>query len=176
MAKIIEDYFYFGKVLRTHGYKGGLKIKLEVDDTSAYKSLKTIFIEIKGSLVPYFIENIHFERDKANLKLQDVNSLEKAGKFQNFRLFLPASELPALKGKRFYFHEVIGFEVNDEKSGPIGIVEDVIDVPGNALLQVRFKEKEILIPAANDIILKVDRKKKRIDIRAPEGLIDLYLK
>jgi 16S rRNA processing protein RimM len=40
---------------------------------------------------------------------------------------------------------------------------------------VSFNEKEILIPLVDEVILKVDRKKKELHIRAPEGLIDIYL-
>ncbi len=35
---------------------------------------------------------------------------------------------------------------------------------------------EILVPMTDEIILKVDRENKLIEIDAPEGLIDIYLK
>ncbi|MEO9512162.1 MAG: hypothetical protein ABJN84_18115 [Flavobacteriaceae bacterium] len=37
-------------------------------------------------------------------------------------------------------------------------------------------EKELLIPISDDIITKVDRKNKRIQVKTPEGLVELYLK
>jgi len=43
------------------------------------------------------------------------------------------------------------------------------------MLQINFGEKEILIPLIDEVIVKVDRKKKEMHIRAPEGLIDIYL-
>ena len=176
MADPLKDYFYFGKVLRTHGYKGALKVKLDVDDTTSYQTLESIFLEVKNSLVPYFIEFIHFEKNKANLKLRDINTIDQAQKLIDCALYLPLSVLPKLKGSKFYFHEVADYKVMDLKFGFIGTVDEVLDLPGNALLQVKQGNKEILIPLADDIILKIDRRKKQIDIQAPEGLIDMYLK
>lgn len=170
-----NDYFYLGKVLRPHGYKGGLKITLDVDDPKAYRDLDILFIEMKTKLIPHFIENIHIENNKANVKLQDVDTIEDAERYLNCSLFLPVRMLPALQGNRFYFHEVTGFRVIDEKHGEIGEIERVLDLPNNALFSIRHGEKEILVPIVDDILLYIDRSKKEISIRAPEGLIDIYL-
>jgi len=51
----------------------------------------------------------------------------------------------------------------------------VLDNHQQALLQVRFGEKEILIPAVDQIMKEIDRKKKIIYIEAPDGLIEIYL-
>jgi 16S rRNA processing protein RimM len=107
--------------------------------------------------------------------LEDVNSIEDARIFAGREMYLPASMLPPLKGKKFYYHEITGFTVNDEKFGMIGKVESVLDLPQQALMQVKHGEKEILVPMVDEVLLKVDRKKKEIHIRAPEGLIELYI-
>ena len=90
-------------------------------------------------------------------------------------MYLPLSELPELSGTEFYFHEVPGFSVVDKTRGEIGDIRQILDFPSQAVMQVFFKEKEILIPINPQVILEVNRKKKEIQIDAPEGLIDLYL-
>jgi 16S rRNA processing protein RimM len=45
----------------------------------------------------------------------------------------------------------------------------------NPLLQLDYNGTEILIPIFEGLIEKVDRKKKELFIKAPEGLIDLYV-
>jgi len=90
----LENCFYFGKVLRTHGYKGGLKIALEVDDPLSYRELEMVFVELKKKLVPFFIENIHFEKNKANLKLEDIDTIEQAERFAHANIYLPLELLP----------------------------------------------------------------------------------
>ena len=68
-----------------------------------------------------------------------------------------------------------GFTVIDSIKGNIGTLVKVMDLPRQALLQIASGEKEILIPLLDEVILKVDRKKKVLHILAPEGLIEFYL-
>jgi 16S rRNA processing protein RimM len=171
----IEKCFFFGKILRTHGYKGGLKVTLDVDEPESYRELEMVFIELKKKLVPYFIENIHFERNKANLKLEDINTIEEAERFINGNIYLPLELLPKLREKKFYFHEIPGFKVVDAVHGELGPVNRVIELPNNPLLAIDHKGKEILLPIADDLIVKLDRKTRTLHVKAPEGLIELYM-
>ena len=90
-------------------------------------------------------------------------------------LYLPLTFLPELTGNKFYFHEVIGFSVVDQRRGNIGIIDRVIDQSVQAIFVLKYKTKEILIPVSDEIIIKVDRKNKTIKVDTPEGLIDIYL-
>ena len=80
-----------------------------------------------------------------------------------------------LDESNFYDHEVIGFEVEDVVKGEIGKVTAIADLKQNPLLVIEFKDKEILLPIFDGLIVKVDRKLKRLKVKAPDGLIDLYL-
>jgi 16S rRNA processing protein RimM len=134
-----------------------------------------LFLDIRGNLVPWMIENIHLEGNKANLKLQDVDTMEAAERLVGSILYLPVELLPKLRGNKFYYHEVTGFRVVDKTYGDVGSIERVLDLPGNPLFVIQFKGKEILLPVTDAIIKKVDRKKKQIDVEAPEGLLEIYL-
>jgi len=170
-----KDYYFLGKIYKPHGYKGKVNIWLDVDDPSEYESLDMVFLHKNGMLIPYFIHSIQILNNKAVVEFQDVDSLEKAEMISNTEMYLPLSELPRLTGTKFYFHEVIGFTVIDKTKGRIGKISKILDFPNQAVMQVFFKEKEILIPINPDVILKLDREKKEIHIDAPEGLIELYL-
>lgn len=43
------------------------------------------------------------------------------------------------------------------------------------IMAIDFGEKEILIPLIDEVIKQVDRQNKTIHIKAPQGLIDIYL-
>jgi 16S rRNA processing protein RimM len=62
--------------MRPHGLKGEVTISLDVDAPADWDSLKSIFLEVKSQLVPYFIETISVRHDKAFLKLEDVSTPE----------------------------------------------------------------------------------------------------
>jgi len=171
-----DDYYYLGKVLKTYGNKGHLLVFLDVDTPGNYSQLNTIFIGIENDRIPYFIREFELKQNKlAMIGFEDINSIEDAKIFVGHEMYLPASMLPPLKGKKFYYHEITGFMVIDKKYGNIGTVESVFDFPIQSLLQIRHGEKEILVPMVDEVLLKIDRKLKELHICAPEGLIDIYL-
>jgi len=61
------------------------------------------------------------------------------------------------------------------KKDLIGIITEVLEYPHQAVLSINFRNKEILIPITDEIIVNVDRDKKHLYTNTPEGLIDLYL-
>ena len=171
-----EDCFYFGQIVKAFGYEGAFMVKADVDDLAQYKKLKSVFIDLNGTLTPFFISELGI-RDKEFIwfKADGFNTSDDISNLLKKDIFLPLELLPKLKGNKFYFHEIPGFTVIDEKHGDIGIVKDVVELPHQSIIQVIKNYKEILIPITKDIIKEVDRDNKTIKICATEGLIELYL-
>ncbi|VAW27633.1 16S rRNA processing protein RimM [hydrothermal vent metagenome] len=170
-----QDYFYLGLITKTHGYDGKVVAFIDADDPSAYENTEMVFLNIRGTLVPYFIEERSLKNNKLIIKFQDVTTGEQAADLVKKEIYLPLSALPGLSGNKFYYHEVKGFMVTDEMFGPVGVIEEILDYPAQAVMQVFHEGKEVLIPVNDAVILKLDRKNKTILIKAPEGLLDLYL-
>lgn len=170
-----EDFFYFGKIIKTHGIKGEFSIRIDADQPAHYSHLKMLFIELTGKLVPYFIASLSIRSDKAYVMLEDIDSVDKALTLTGKDLYLPIEQLPRLRGNKFYFHEVKGFRLVDEVFGEIGPIAQVIEYPGQAVFQTFNSGKEVLIPVHDQFILKVDRRTKTINIKAPDGLIEMYM-
>ena len=170
-----EDCFYLGRVAKTHGIKGEVTIKLDVDDPSEYLDLKYFLLEINKVLTPFFVEKIVNSGDKIFVTIQDVKTVEAASALTGKEVWLPLEMLPKLSGKQFYYHEVKGFTVIDEEHGELGPIAEVIEYPTQAIIQVFKDKKEILIPILDQVIQKVDRKAKKLYVKAPEGLIEMYL-
>ena len=170
-----EDCFYLGKVIKTHGLKGEVTLKIDADDPSAYVNMKHFFLEINKVLTPFFVEKITMSGNKFFIAVQDVKTIEQAQNLVGKAVYLPMEMLPKLSGKQFYFHEIVGFMVVDTEKGELGPISEVLEYPTQAILQVMKGKKEILIPILDQVIQKVDRDKKILTITAPEGLIDMYL-
>ena len=171
-----KDFYFLGKIIKTSGYTGNLVFFFDVDDIGEYKNIEAVFIDVNDELIPFAIENIRFKtRNTAIVKLEDIASEDEAVALIGSGLYLPLTFLPELTGNKFYFHEVIGFSVVDQSRGEVGIIDRVIDQSKLAIFVVKFKNKEILIPVSDEIIIKVDRENKTIEVGTPEGLIDIYL-
>lgn len=170
-----DDCFFFGKITKTHGLKGEITIKLDVANPDDFAELRYLLVEEKGNLIPYFIENQKINGDKMFVQLQDVKKVEQAITFIGKPVFLPNELMPELAEDEFYYKEIVGFKLIDAEKGEIGAISDVLEYPTQAVIQVMKEGKEVLIPIHDDIIEKVDKKAKTLNIKAPEGLIDIYL-
>jgi 16S rRNA processing protein RimM len=170
------DCYHLGYVAKLHGFKGEVSFFLDVTDPSEYASLDVVYIDINNQLTPFFVESFQLKpRGFAAVKLEGVDSENDAKNILRKNLYLPVSELPELTGTSFYDHEVVGFTLVDQSFGEVGTIQQIIDLAVNPLIQVDANGKEVLIPFVKGLIQEVDRVGKRLIVKAPEGLIDIYL-
>ncbi|HKJ06811.1 MAG TPA: ribosome maturation factor RimM [Flavobacteriaceae bacterium] len=171
-----DKCFYLGKIVRKHSFKGEVVAKLDTDEPELYKNLESIFVELNNNLVPFFMEKSLLQKgNQLRIKFEEVDTERDAEAIMSAGLYLPLEFLPKLTGNKFYFHEIIGFTIEDKNYGNIGVITAVNDTSAQPLFIVEANGKEIYIPMIDDFILKVDRDNKKIMVNTPEGLIDLYL-
>ena len=169
-----EDCYQLGHISRLHGYKGEVIAVFDTDQPQNYLELESVFVDVRGELVPFFIEDMATNsKGHFILRFEDVDP-EEATHMVGAELYLPLEILPPLEGKQFYFHEVIDFKMIDATLGSIGFCKDVIDSSAQPLFKIMDGETEILVPAVDEFIESIDRDKKEIHLNCPEGLIDLY--
>ena len=171
----LDDCFQLGYIVRTHGIKGQVIAFFDVDYPEDYEELESVFLLINGKLVPFFIDRIEPQAAaKFILKFEDLDTIQEAEKLKGVALYLPLTELPELEEDQFYFHEVIGYQVIDEAKGELGTVTDFFAMPNQDLMAMDFQGQEVLIPVADEIILRTDKASKKIFVKLPEGLLEVY--
>lgn len=169
----LNDCFKIGYIQKTHGLKGEVTLSLEAGAPDSVETVTSLFIEVKGRLVPYFIESISVKGDKAFVKLEDVNTSEEASTLKGCSLYLAKTARPKSKRGEFYNDEIVGFTVHDAEAGTLGNVIRVENEEVNPLLIVLQSEKEIAIPINAPFIQSVNKSAKKIEVELPEGLLDL---
>ncbi|NMH87064.1 ribosome maturation factor RimM [Flavivirga algicola] len=171
-----EDCFYLGKIVKKYSFKGEVLAKLDTDQPELYENLDAIFLNLRNNLVPFFIERSQLHKSELlRIKFEDIDEEADADAIMKSDLYLPLDMLPKLEGNKFYFHEVIGFSVEDVNRGKVGTIKAINDSTAQALFEIDRNGTEILIPMNDEFIVKVDRENKTILVETPEGLIDLYL-
>ncbi|MGM5469408.1 ribosome maturation factor RimM [Flavobacteriaceae bacterium LMO-SS05] len=171
-----KDCFYLGKIVKKYSFKGEVLVKLDTDEPELYENLDAIFIDLRNSLVPFFIESSQLHKSELlRVKFEEVDTEEDADSILKCDVYLPLEFLPKLKDDKFYFHEVIGFTVEDVNFGKVGIIKAINDSTAQSLFEIDREGVEILIPMNDAFIKKVDKKKKLIIVETPDGLIDLYI-
>lgn len=171
-----EDCFYLGKIAKKFSFKGEVLIYLDTDEPELYENMESVFVEFNKNLVPFFIENSSLHKnDFLRVRFEDVDSEEEADKLIGLEVYLPLSMLPKLEGNKFYFHEVIGFEIEDKRLGVFGKIISINDSSAQPLFEVVNGSVEILVPMIDQFLVKIDRVNKKIIMDLPEGLVEMYL-
>ena len=171
----MDEYFELGYVKKTSGLKGMLLVQPDTDRAAHYLGTDAFFLEESGQAVPYFIEECTLDsKGLMRVRFEEIEDADAAHRLVGKKVFLPLHQLPALEGKQFYFHEVIGWKAIDENNRTIGSIMDVLDRGPQELLLVKSAVgKEIYLPLADDFLLEVDRAKRELKLVVPEGLLDL---
>ncbi len=171
-----EECFYLGRIVSKFSFKGEVLIKLDTDEPETYLEMESVFVEYDNNLVPFFIERSSLQKSNLlRVKFEEVDSEEDADDLMKCDLYLPLDQLPELSEDQFYFHEIIGFTVEDEIYGTVGTLTGINDTTSQALFEIEKDGKQVLIPMNDQFLQKVDKKNKTIHVKTPEGLIDLYL-
>ncbi len=138
--------------------------------------MESVFVNLGNNLIPFFIKKSLLQKgNQLRVLFENIENETDADSILKSSIYLPLTLLPKLSGNKFYFHEIIDFNVIDEKYGNIGAISGVNDTTAQPLFEVEFDDKQILIPMRDEFILKVDRENKTIYLKTPPGLMDMYL-
>lgn len=170
-----EDCYFLGKITRKHGLAGNVILKLDTDQPELYNKLESIFVEINGLLVPFFIEKTSWSKtDALNILFKNVTEA-LAEQVLGKDVYLPLTTLPKLSGKQFYYHEIVGFEIREEDGKSCGIIQSVNDQTAQHYFMLKLADRDVVIPIIKDWILEVNRDEKYIQMQLPDGLMDVFL-
>src|SRR5690606_12096015 len=86
-------FFTLGYISKTKGLKGAVHLKIEAGQSAEYEQTESVFLEIKGTPVPFFVLSFRPQPDRktAVLLLEDVATVEKARELTGKKVLLPAS-------------------------------------------------------------------------------------
>jgi 16S rRNA processing protein RimM len=162
-----------GKIVKPSGYEGLVTIRLEKEFIENIPEMGSVFVEVEGRPVPFFISSLEYPGgDLLRVKFEGYDTCEKISEFSGCRVFLtsPGKKEPGKKSHG----SISGFRVLAADRKTVGNIAEVIQNPGQDLLRIISpQKKEILVPFHEDLILKIDARKKIIIIEIPEGLTDL---
>lgn len=179
-----------GAFLKPHGVKGELNAVLDCD-SEALDSLRCLFIEIEGLIVPFFIASHRSRGSHAELiTLADIDSEPKAKPFAGKEIFALSSELSensvfsegsedsegsegSEDSEGFYLSDLEGYAVVADGT-PIGEVTGFDDSTANVLMFVEDADgRRRAIPVADEFFETVDPDTKTIHLTLPQGILEL---
>ncbi|HJB84662.1 MAG TPA: hypothetical protein IAA13_04040 [Candidatus Alistipes merdigallinarum] len=167
------------RVAKPFGNEGEAVVALFDNFPEDFDMKEPLFAVIDGLTVPLFFDR--FERRgnrKAIVLISDFYTEKRVAELVGCELFGERNRTGSGEYESedednglLYLDELVGFEavLGPDREGRI---EDFID-SDNPLFLVRIGEKEIYVPAADDLIEEIDVETKRIVFDLPDGLIEL---
>jgi 16S rRNA processing protein RimM len=170
----MTEYFKIGKLVATFGLKGELVLKHNLGKKTSLKGLKAIFIEAqKENFIPWFMESAKSRtEDELLIKLEGVNIREQAIPLTQKEVWLPEEDFKKFSARTSPIN-LLGFEVVEDDQ-VLGKILEVIEQPHQILCRIDYNNKEAYIPLHEETILKIDRKKGRVTVGLPPGLLEIY--
>lgn len=166
-----EEVYKIGMFNKPHGIHGELSFTF-TDDVFDRMEAEYLICLLDGIFVPFFLEEYRFRSDSTALvKLEGVDTAERARMFTNVEVYFPVRHDEELGMGDLTWDYFIGFRIEDASHGDLGEVTEVDTATINTLFVVDHQGEELLIPAQEDFIVDIDRENRRITMRLPEGLM-----
>lgn len=159
-----ERFIEAGEIVNTHGVRGEVKILPWTDSAEFLAAFRTLYID--GRPVKVRSARVHKQTVLASLEgVEDVNA---AMRLKGRRVFIDRADAKLPEGG-YFIQDIIGAEVVTEAGESIGKLAEVMDAPASMIYVVRG-ERERLIPAVPEFILKTDADTGIITVRLIEGM------
>ncbi len=168
------SYRNIGKLVASFGVGGDLILQHKLGKKTALKGLDAIFVEVmKDEMLPYFIQSAKIKsNDEIYLKLEGVDNRESAAGLRQKEVWLTEADFEHYAAKTAT-GSLLGYHIIDN-GNDIGEILEIIEHPQQLLARIDLLGNEALIPLHEDNLQKIDRRKKRVHVVLPDGLLDIY--
>lgn len=170
-----KEVYKIGLFNKPHGIHGELSFTF-TDDIFDRADCDYLICLLDGILVPFFVEEYRFRSDSTALvKLEGIDSAERARMFTNIEVYFPAKFVSqTATPSELTWDFFVGFQMKDIHHGLLGEVIEVDTLTINTLFVVNQPDgEELLVPAQEEFIVGIDQKQKLITVDLPEGLLAL---
>jgi 16S rRNA processing protein RimM len=168
-----NKHILLGRIIKTYGFRGGVTVKTEKIFSDNIPEMESVFLEIEGRPVPFFIEySEQAGPDILRMKFEGYDLTERIVEFVNCKVYLTDNRFSEKIEDDLQLLQ--GYRVITDKSQNIGIIKEIIHNPGQILLDIRSESgKDMLIPLHDDLIQEINNDQKILVMILPEGLIDI---
>ncbi len=163
-----------GKISKPYGLQGEVHIILNPAVAKHIEQGTPLFIDLDGQRVPFFIESADLvSDDQAIVGFEFISSIEEARKVCGCEVYLGPGYLSESPAKTDDHLDVVGYQAVDEKLGVLGLVLEYVPNEMNPVWLIDYPGKELMIPATDEFIEKINRRKKILHLNLPEGITEL---
>jgi 16S rRNA processing protein RimM len=165
-----QELVLVGRVVKPQGRHGEVAVLPITDREDRFPRLAHAFLPADGGEAREVrVERVWPHKGRFVVKLAGVDSIDAAEALRGLELRIAEQELAELPQGSYYYHQLVGLQVEDEAGAPLGSVGDVLETGAEArVLVVRGEGEETLVPFAAWFVREVDLERRRLVVRRPE--------
>lgn len=160
-----------GKIVGAHGIKGTNTFHSFAEQLTVFRPGDSIFVcSGRGYEKWYEINWVKPHTGTPLISLKGVTDRNQAEALIGCELLIKKSDLPEVENGSYYWFDLIGLHVYKTDKTYLGCIESITQTGSNDVYVVKDGTKEVLIPALESVVLKIDLEKNRMQVELPEGL------
>jgi 16S rRNA processing protein RimM len=161
-----------GKVSGAHGIRGAIKVRADADaattDPEVFGALGEVWIG--GS--SYRVLEVGRLKNQVTLRLAGVETRNQAEALAGLAVQGDRRRFPPLPEGEYYWFQVLGLTVVNVADGDrLGYLAEIIPTPAHDVYVVREGERELLLPAVEDVIVEINLEEGVLKVSPPPGLL-----
>jgi 16S rRNA processing protein RimM len=167
--KLIE----IGKIVRSQGLKGRVKVLSFLQSQDVLELVSSLYVGAKETdAVCYVLNGVQQGNGFLILKFEGIDSRNDADRLKGQQVWMVAEGMAPLAENEYYWSDIIGLKVVTEDNEHLGRIEAVFPTGSNDVYVCRNEDREILLPAIEQVIRRIDPEKGVMVVRLCKGLIE----
>jgi len=170
-----EALIGLGQVSGAQGLQGAVKVRANAEaatsDPEVFAALGEVWIGGRD----YRVLKAGRRKNQVLLWLEGVDTRTRAEELAGQQVLGDRRRFPRLPPGEYYWFQVLGLPVVNEADGALlGYLDHIIPTPGHDVYAVRQGEREVLLPAVEEVIVEINLEAGVIKVLPPPGLLETY--
>ena len=166
-----NPYIECGKIINTHGVKGGIKLESWCNTPQDMAKLKRIYTLDGGEYLSRKVKKASVFKQFVIMELDGVEDIDAALMLKNRVVYAARKDFKLAKGE-YFISDLVGLDVIDAESGKVyGTLRETINRGASDIYVVDTPSGERMMPAVDEFVDRVDIE-KGIYVRVIPGLLD----
>ena len=160
------------RIGRAHGVLGEATIEVRTDQPEDRFYIGSVLATEPTTFGPLIITSVRNHNGTLLLGFKGVNDRNQVEELRDVLLLAEVDIEADSTEDDFHVQQLLQCQVSTQDGLEIGLVTDVINLPGQDVLAVDYNGREVLIPFVKAIVPIVDVKNRKITVVPPAGLLD----
>jgi 16S rRNA processing protein RimM len=162
-----------GRIVRPHGVNGLALLQSFTDSPDRFKRGSRLGLgDPNAATRPLTVTEVRESGDRLLVRFKELPRLEDVESARGGLLSIPTSEAAPPPEGAYYPYQLEGLAVVDETGRSMGTLARVLSAPANDVWVVDVQGREVLVPAVDEIIIRVDLDARAVIVRSVTGMFE----